>query len=163
MEAPAALTTTGAYSKTGTKDTMTKYLLLAAACALLASVACSTPGNSSPTSIPTPSGPALSVEEYTKACYSSYEKMLNKRDRPTTQNQMRRFILELQELIPPRSLEKFHFAYLAAWERTADEGLFLAAKEMMEASAQIGQLDDETYAAFMRRAACGFDETFTLP
>lgn len=137
---------------------MAKYLILMAACLIIAGVACANRSGGTPTQVPTPSGPALSVEEYTKACYAAYEKTLNDRGRSSTQEQMRRLIADLRELSPPRSLEKFHYAYLQAWEVTVDEGIVSATKEWTEADAQIGQLDDETYTAFMQRGACGFDE-----
>ena len=139
---------------------MTKHLILLAVCTLIAVVACADPSGGTPTKVPTPSGPALSVEEYTKACYAAYEKTLNDRNRYKTQEQMRQLITDLRELSPPRSLEKFHYAHLDAWEVTVDQGMFSAMKEWNEADAQIGQLDSETYAEFMQRGACGFDERF---
>lgn len=139
---------------------MAKHLILMAVCMMIAGVACANQGAGTPTQVPTPSGPALSVEEYTKACYAAYEKTLNDRDRYATQEQMRRLVADLRELSPPRSLEKFHYAYLEAWEVTVDEGTLSAFKEWAEADAQIGQLDGETYTDFMQRGACGFDETF---
>ena len=141
---------------------MARLIILTAACALIAGAACINQGNATPTQFPTPSGPALSVEEYAKACYSSHEKTLNKRGRASTQEQMRQFITDLRGLVPPRSLEKFHYAYLKAWQTTVDEGLFFAIKEWTEADAQIGQMDDETYRAFEERGLCGFDEQSIL-
>ncbi len=132
-----------------------KYLILIAILAVIASMACNRLGNESPTIFPTPSGPALSVEEYTKACYSAYEKLLNERGRAPTQEQMRKFISDLQGLNPPLSLEKFHYAYLAGLQDIADVGASL--KNWTEADAQIGQMDDETHQTFMERDACGFD------
>ena len=139
---------------------MARLIILAAACVLIASVACVNQDNVTPSQFPTPSGPALSVEEYAKACYSSHEETLNKRGRASTQEQMSQFISDLRGMVPPRSLERFHYAYLKAWETTADEGLFFAVKEWTEADAQIGQMDDETYRAFEERGLCGFDEQF---
>ncbi len=55
-------------------------------------------------------------------------------------------------------MEKFHFAHLAYWERLLEGGPFLASKEWMEADAQIGQMDDETYREFESRESCGFDD-----
>lgn len=100
----------------------------------------------------------MSVVEYAKACYSAYEKTLNERGRSATQEQMNEFISDLLELSPPRSLEKFHYAYLEAIIVTADSGLLMASKQWTEADAQIGQLDDETYQALMARNACGFED-----
>ena len=147
-----------------------KYSVLILVLTVIASLACNvratptlspspTPAASpTPTPFPTPGGPALSVVEYAKACYSAYEKTLNERGRSATQEQMREFISDLLELNPPRSLTKFHYAYLEAIVVTADSGLFMASKEWAEADAQIGQLDYETYQALMSRDACGFEE-----
>ena len=138
---------------------MAQCLVLVTVCAIVTSLACGNLREGTPTKLPTPSSPALSVEEYSKACYSAYEKiMLNKRGRSATQEQMHRFMAELRELTPPRSLEKFHFANLAMWESIAGKGYFLAYKEIAEVDAQIGQLDDETHQSFIERNACGFDE-----
>ena len=67
--------------------------------------------------------------------------------------------MELRELVPPRSLEKFHYAHLRAWELFAFEEIILTSA-WLEADAQIAQLDDETYVAFKDRNFCGFDENF---
>lgn len=138
---------------------MAKFLMLLAIGALLFSAACFNQDDN-PTEVPTPTGPALSVEEYTKACNSAYQDTLNDRGRSATQEQMRRFIADLRELVPPRSLEKFHYAYMTAMETTVDDGVIVAIKEWMEADAQIGQLDDETYNDFQNRGTCGFDAWF---
>lgn len=139
---------------------MTRLLILIVACSLIAGLACVEQRNATPTLFPTPSGPALSVEEYSKACYSAFEKTLNKRGRSPTQEQLLQLIAELQDLAPPRSLEKFHYAYVSGLQQIADVGASL--KEWAEADAQIGQMDDETYQAFMERGACGFDEWTVL-
>jgi len=143
---------------------MGKYLMLAVACGILAGAAClnQQAAPQTPTPYPTPAGPALTVEEYTKACYSAFEETLNDRDRYPTQEQMRQFITELRFLTPPLSLEKFHYAYLAAWETMANEGLLLAHREIAEADAQIGQLDQETHDSFQGRGFCGFDHSIFL-
>ena len=138
---------------------MSKISILLAIAALLFSAACFNQ-NDNPTEVPTPTGPALSVEEYTKACNSAYQDTLNDRGRSATQEQMRNFIADLRELAPPRSLEKFHYAYMTALETTVADGILVAIKEWMEADAQIGQLDDETYDAFQNRGTCGFDTWF---
>ena len=138
---------------------MTKLLILIAVCFLIASMACIGQGSANPTLFPTPSGPALSVEEYAKACYAGFEELRNDRDRFPTQEQVQRYVMELRELVPPRSLEKFHYAHVRAWEVFVNEEILLAAA-WMEADAQIGQLDDETYEAFRERNLCGLDENF---
>lgn len=135
---------------------MTRLLISTAVCLLVVGIACVNQREATPTLFPTPSGPALSVEEYSKACYSAFEKTLNKRGRSPTQEQLRQLIAELRDLAPPRSLEKFHYAYVSGLQQIADVGASL--KEWGEADAQIGQMDDETYQAFMERGACGFDE-----
>lgn len=133
-----------------------KFLILS--CVLVVGLACVNQTEGTSTPYPTSAGPALSVEEYSKACYSAFEKTLNKRGRSPTQEQMAQFIRESRSLIPPRSLERFHFAHLAYWETMVEEGLFVAMKEYVEADAQIGQMDDETYAEFEQRGSCGFDD-----
>lgn len=145
-------------SSIGPRTNRLKVLIVSLSCLLIISTACVGQESATPTPLPTPSGPALTVEEYSKACYSAYEKTLNERGRSPTQEQMRQFIQETRGLIPPRSMEKFHFAHLAYWERLLEGGPFLASKEWMEADAQIGQMDDETYREFESRESCGFDD-----
>ena len=140
---------------------MSLYLKLAVVLATTAVMACNVPRGATPsyTPLPTASGPQLSVEEYAKACYSEFEAMENDRFRPPTRQQMQTFISEVKTLVPPRSLEKFHYAYLQAWQVTLEHGVLVAYKEWYEAEAQIGQLDDETYEAFEQRNLCGIDDT----
>ena len=139
---------------------MMKYLIPITVLIVVCSVGCARLANDSadvPTAYPTPSGPALSVEEYAKACYSSFEDLQNDRGRYPTREQMQDFVMDLRDLVPPRSLEKFHYAHLRAWEVFAYEETFFTSA-WLEADAQIGQLDEETYTAFRERNFCGLDE-----